>query len=76
MKPVVKMKQISSVKRIEMIENTAVFKSFLIRYGFHSYAEYMKFFWDNLLKRKVAVDECLKVYPNLFIDQLKKCKDY
>jgi hypothetical protein len=69
------MKQKNLSKRIEMIESTAVFKSFLIRYGFHSYDEYMKLFWDNIFKRKVATDDCVETYPDLFTKQLQQWKD-
>ena len=54
------------LKKIEKIEKTATFKSFLRRIGFKSFSEYMRFFEGNIFKRKVATDWCLDTYPHLF----------
>lgn len=62
----------NSIKRIEMIEWTSTFKSFLQRIWVHSYDEYRELFWDNILMRKVATERCIETYPNMLNQDVLK----
>lgn len=44
------------------IEQRPLFKVFLYRIGFHNYAEYIKLFWEDEEKRKIAVKRFLETY--------------
>lgn len=44
------------------IEQRPLFKVFLYRIGFHNYAEYMKLFWEDIEKRKIAAQRFLETY--------------
>lgn len=63
------------IRRIEIIEWTTTFKAFLIRIWCHSYDEYMKLFWDNILLRKVATERCVETYPDLLTNLLQQWRD-
>ena len=53
------------LEKIEAIEDTAIFKVFIIRIWFKNFEEYKKMFADNIFKRKITTDWCLETYPNL-----------
>ena len=44
------------------IEKRPLFKVFLYRIGFHNYAEYIKLFWEDIEKRKIAAQRFLDTY--------------
>lgn len=44
------------------IEKRPLFKVFLYRIGFHNYAEYLKLFWEDIEKRKIAAQRFLETY--------------
>ena len=44
------------------IEQRALFKAFLQRIWFKNYAEYIKLFWEDIEKRKIAVKRFLETY--------------
>ena len=44
------------------IEQRPLFKVFLYRIGFHNYAEYIKLFWEDIEKRKIAAQRFLDTY--------------
>lgn len=56
------------------IEQRPLFKSFLQRIWFHNYAEYIKLFWEDIEKRKIAVKRFLQTYSNLYSKNSAKWK--
>ena len=44
------------------IEQRALFKAFLQRIWFKNYAEYIKLFWEDIEKRKIAAKRFLDTY--------------
>lgn len=68
------MAQKNLFRRIRIIENTAIFKSFVVKIWLHNFDEYMKLFWDNIFKRKVATDWCVETYPDLFSKKMLEWK--
>lgn len=44
------------------IEQRPLFKVFLYRIWFHNYAEYIKLFWEDIEKRKIAAQRFLDTY--------------
>ena len=44
------------------IEQRALFKAFLQRIWFKNYAEYIKLFWEDEEKRKIAAKRFLETY--------------